>query len=127
MNAKERRREDYQNAVEFLCVNLAELNSAISDPGWPPAVDALRSAPPQTDAWYTSIRRLHDIAEDAKIPGGLGLTTPMSTRDWPGQPANRVAGWVCPSRFCTRVVLTDDPGAVPRCDLTERDLRFVEG
>jgi hypothetical protein len=123
-----RRREDHQNAVEFLCVNIASLNTDISDPTWPASVKALTSAEPLADAWYTAIRQLHKIAEDADIPGGLGLTTPMGPHDWPGGSRTPpVAGWVCPWDACTRVELADRSPAPPQCHLRGLTMRLVEG
>ena len=85
------------DAVEFLCVNIASLNTEISDPAWPASVKALTSAEPFADAWYRlRIRQLHEIAEDADVPGGLRLTTPHGPH-WPGgPPVPRVAGGSAP-------------------------------
>lgn len=129
MSAKDRRRrEDHQNAVEYLCVNLASLSAEIGNPAWPESVEALISVGPSTDAWYTEVRRLHDLAENADIPGGLGLTTPMGPHGWPGgNGTGPVAGWVCPWGACTRVELADDMPDPPRCHLLGQAMRLVKG
>lgn len=125
MSAKERRRRDHQDAVGYLCVNGASLNAMIADPAWREQVGAVTAAEPGTEPWYTAVRRLHEIAEDAGVPGGLGLTTPMG-HGWPPA-APRVAGWVCPADACTRVELAAESPAAPRCDLLGRPLRLVAG
>ncbi len=138
MGAKEReRRKDYQNAVEFLCADLTALEekvAKVADPQWRPAFETVTSAEPFTDPWYAAVRRLHELAENADVPGGLGLTTPMGQYGWPGSggaaPA-RVSGWVCPKDVCTRVELRDDESEESKpdteCHLFGGDMRLVEG
>ena len=126
MSAKERRRrEDHQNAVGYLCVNIAALAAMITEPAWPEEVSAAAAAEPGTDPWYAAVRRLHEIAENAGVPGGLGLTTPMG-HGWPAG-VLRVTGWVCPAGACTRVELTGQSPVAPQCQLLGRAMRLVAG
>jgi hypothetical protein len=127
--ARERqRREAYQNAVEYLCVNLDELGTLVADPRWADGLKALRSGQPLSAAWCAAVSLLHGLVDDAGVPGGLGLTTPMGA-GWPSGPVPRTKGWVCPGRACSRAQLADGgeplPRTDPRCELLGRAMRFV--
>ena len=131
MGAREQRlREPYQDAIEYLCVNLEELSAQVGDARWPETVEAVRTGEQFTEAWCAAVRLLHDLAEDAGIPGGLGLTTPMGT-GWPAAPVERTTGWVCPADTCSRVYLSKAsdgrPRPEPRCRLLGQAMRFVGG
>lgn len=135
MGVSERqRREDYKKAVEILCADLAALDERVTDPRWRPTIETLTSTEPLTDPWYAAVRLLHEMAEDAASPGGLGLSTTMGQHGWPGgggAEPRRVSGWVCPERVCTRVELPvgEPEESMPdtECHLFGGAMRFVEG
>ncbi|HEV2347135.1 MAG TPA: hypothetical protein VGS97_23755 [Actinocrinis sp.] len=128
------RREDYQNAVEALCTDLAALNARVKCRLWRPTIETVMSTAPLTDPWYAAVRGLHEMAVAAGVPGGLGLTTPMGRPGWPGGDGaapRRVCGWVCPKRVCTRVELAGGEAGESKpdtdCHLLGLAMHFVEG
>ncbi len=127
-------REAYEQAFEYLCRYLGDLDEQIGTEAWKQSLDAARATEPDTDDWRRAIRELHEIAERAGIPGGLGLTVPMGVQTWPPGPAPHPTGWICPTGACSRVELSTSapsgaaPARVkpaPRCVLLGRPMRFV--
>jgi hypothetical protein len=131
MNArKPQLHEDYKNAIENLCADLALLDEKVADPQWWPTIKTVTSTEPLTETWCTAVHQVHKMAQDAGITGGLGLTTPMGN-DWPRRKPPHIYGWVCPERVCTRVELPSGESGEPKpdmeCHLFERAMRFVKG
>ncbi|WP_330238518.1 hypothetical protein [Streptomyces sp. NBC_00525] len=128
MSKRERlRRQAYEDAVEYLCAEFVSLNEHLGGPEWARTVEAVTSGEPHTESWYAAVRLLHEAVEGAGIPGGLGLTTPMGTQEWPVT-GRRVTGWVCPAHSCSRVQRFEGGGdqpPAPECALLGRAMRFV--
>lgn len=128
-------REAYEQALEYLCRHFADLDGEIGTEAWKQNLDAARAAGPGTDDWRSAIRELQKLAEQAGIPGGLGLTTPMGIDAWPPRRTPRPTGWVCPTERCSRVELStgEQPSRAatarvkpaPRCMLLGQAMRFV--
>ncbi|MFF2328466.1 MULTISPECIES: hypothetical protein [unclassified Streptomyces] len=121
------RREAYRDAVEYLCAQFASLNEQLGGPEWTRAVETITSGEPYTERWYTAVRLLHEAVEDAGVPGGLGLTTPMGVQQWPAA-QRRTTGWVCPNSSCSRVQRSaggPEQLPAPECALLGRAMRFV--
>ena len=130
VGARERkRREAFANAIEYLCVNLDPLSSRVADPRWAASIELVKAGTPFDEAWCAAVQLLHDLAEEAGVPGGLGLTTPMRGEGWPAEPVPRATGWVCPGGACSRVRPAKGgeprPETDPRCELLGRAMRFV--
>jgi hypothetical protein len=90
----------------------------------------VREGDPATVEWREAVGTLHDAAEAAGIPGGLGLRPTLGVGDWPSGLTPRSVGWVCPTGRCARVDLRDDRDAAhetPMCALTGQAMRVVDG
>lgn len=129
--AERRRREDYGNAVEYLCTHLEELSDRVAVGEWFESLKALAGATPFTEPWYAEVRKLHDLSVEKGVLGGLGLTNPMGdtegtgSLDWPGR--RQLRGWVCPADVCTRVELDSETGSTPPdCLLHTKPMKHVE-
>ncbi|MFC7259087.1 hypothetical protein [Streptomyces lutosisoli] len=121
-------RRVYENAVEYLCRNVDAVRELIGPALWEAPFAVVRDGDPSTGAWRDAVRALHNAAEAAGIPGGLGLSITMGSSVWPSGPTPRSVGWVCPSGRCARVDLRE--GAVPEtpeCALAGRPMRLVDG
>ncbi|MHB9861568.1 hypothetical protein [Streptomyces sp. YIM S03343] len=121
-------RRAYEDAVEYLCRNVGELRELIGPAVWDAAFPVVRDAAPTTPEWRNAVRALHDAVESAGIPNGLGLPVSMGVGDWPGAPAPRSVGWICPTNRCARVELragVSDPS--PTCELGGGPMRLVDG
>ncbi|WP_327675261.1 hypothetical protein [Kitasatospora sp. NBC_00458] len=129
---KERRL--FEDAVEYLCRNAEALRELVGPAHWDAPFARVRDGDPATGAWRDAVRDLHEAAEDAGIPGGIGLRTTMgAVGDWPGGPVPRSVGWICPTGRCARVDLPDDAAAPPGdasgarlCALSGGPLRRVD-
>lgn len=118
-------RRDYEEAVGYLCRNAGDLRAAIGSSRWESAITVIRDDDPLSTQWQDAVLGLHQAAEAAGIPGGLGLRFPMN--GFPAGPPPRTVGWVCPGERCARVELRDEPDAdAPRCTLSERPMRLVD-
>jgi hypothetical protein len=122
--------ESYADAAEYLCRHDAEVREAVGEQCWAAQIPVITTAQPSSTQWREAIRAVHDAAEAADIPGGLGLRFPMGG-EFPAAPAPRSAGWVCPGRCCSRVVLRDastsaQESSEPLCGLVGRPMRLVE-
>ncbi|WP_157620853.1 hypothetical protein [Saccharothrix sp. NRRL B-16348] len=118
----------YEDAVEYLCRNVDELRELIDSRLWEAHFAVVRSADPAGSEWREAVRALHDAAEAAGIPGGLGLPPTMGVGDWPGGPTPRSVGWVCPTQRCARVDLRDGvTPETPTCALAGEPMRLVGG
>lgn len=118
----------YSDAAGYLCLHAAQIRAAVGEQCWTAAVPAIVAAEPSGAEWREAIRAVHDAAEAAGIPGGLGLRFTMGD-GFPPPPPPRSSGWVCPAGHCSRVVLRDGPGqdpAGPLCALTGQPMRLVE-
>lgn len=123
-------RRIYEDAVEYLCRNVDAVRELIGPGSWEAPFAVVRDGDPATSEWRDAVRELHDAAETAGIPGGLGLRSTMGPGDWPSGPTPRSAGWVCPTGRCARVDLRPDGAAdaeAPACALTGRPMRLVGG
>ena len=123
------RREAYQAAVEYLCLQIAPLDEEFGgDEGWARALDTVRTGEAHTEPWYEAVGVLHE-AVAARYDGGLGLTTPMGADRWPVGQVPRSTGWLCPDRSCSRVELADggagQPQSAPECRLRGEPMRFL--
>jgi hypothetical protein len=138
----------FQDAAGYLCQHAAEVRPAVGDACWTAAIPVITGTEPSSAAWREAIRAVHDAAEAAGIPGGLGLRFTMG--GFPDPPPPRSSGWVCPGGSCSRVVLRDaadlpggarhaGPGAAaadegqagacmpgPQCALSGQPMRLVE-
>jgi hypothetical protein len=128
---EEHRREAYQQAVEYLCLQFATLDQEFGGQGeWTRAMGAVRSGEPHTEPWYEAVSRLHATVSE-RYDGGLGLTTPMGADRWPVGPVPRSTGWLCPDRSCSRVELADGGAnqlrSAPECRLRGEPMRFLGG
>ncbi|MGW2544650.1 hypothetical protein ACWC5I_28170 [Kitasatospora sp. NPDC001574] len=128
MGAGGKERRVFEDAVEYLCRNAGALRDLVNDPTrWDGPFALVRDGDPATGAWRDAVRALHEAAEDAEIPGGIGLRTTMGVGDWPGGPTPRSVGWVCPTDRCARVDLPDDaPPDARVCALSGGPLRRVD-
>ncbi|MFF7613251.1 hypothetical protein [Streptomyces lavendulae] len=132
-------RRVYEEAVEYLCRNLDALRELIGPGLWEAPFAAVRDGDPASDDWRAAVRALHEAAEAAGIPGGLGLSATMGVGGWPSGPTPRSVGWVCPTGRCARVDLREDPvpptavpdpvpvpvPVPPACVLAGRPMRLV--
>ena len=121
-------RRAYEDAVEYLCRNIGELRPLIGPVVWDAAFPVVRDADPAGARWRDAVRALHDAAESAGVPNGLGLPVSMGVADWPGGPTPLSVGWVCPAHRCARVELraaVSDP--TPVCELGGGPMRLVDG
>lgn len=118
----------YADAAGYLCRYEADVREAVGEQIWAAHIPVITSADPGSEAWRDALRAVHEAAEAAGIPNGLGLHTPMGG-GFPAPPTPRSSGWVCPIGSCSRVVLRDalaeDP-AEPPCGLADRPMRLVE-
>jgi hypothetical protein len=123
-------RRAYEEAVGYLCRHAEDLRAAVDPSCWEPAIAIIRDDDPSSPRWQDAVLGLHQAAEAAGIPGGLGLRFPMN--GFPPRPIPRTAGWVCPHGRCARVELRDEPGtnapqcAAPQCTLSGRPMRLVD-
>ncbi|MFD7313417.1 hypothetical protein ACFRCX_13945 [Streptomyces sp. NPDC056652] len=118
----------YEDAVDYLCRNLEELRQLVGPAVWAAAFPVVRDADPSGTEWRDAVRALHEAAEAAGIPNGLGLPATMGVGDRPGAPTARSVGWVCPTRRCARVEPRDGASApAPMCDLGGGFMRPVNG
>ena len=120
--------EAYADAAGYLCLHEAELREAVGEQCWAASVPVITTAEPSSTPWREAIRAVHDAAEAAGIPGGLGLRFTMGD-GFPPAPAPRSSGWVCPGGSCSRVVLREASGAQPpdpQCTLAGQPMRLVE-
>jgi hypothetical protein len=118
----------YSEAVEYVCVHARTLRDKI-DPGvWSGAIGVIGDAAATGDAWRAAVRRLHEAAESAKIPRGIGLPELRGAGSgFPAEPMPRATGWVCPSGRCSRVeVRGDASAATPDCAVFGRPMRLVD-
>lgn len=121
-------RRAYEDAVEYLCRNAGELRPLIGPAVWESAFPVVRDADPAGTEWRDAVRALHDAVESAGVPNGLGLPVSMGIGDWPGAPAPRSVGWVCPGDRCARVELRAVPSdPAPMCELRGGAMRLVDG
>ncbi|MFI6154708.1 hypothetical protein ACIBCA_18695 [Kitasatospora sp. NPDC051170] len=129
-----RQRQEYQEAVAYACAEFADLEAEVGA-GWAPAIETVRAGEPGSAQWYEAVRHLHRLAEEAGIPGGLGLTGVMGAHDWLQAPPP-VTGWVCPNGACERVQRAErgqlgqngQAGqTAPECRLLARPMRHVAG
>jgi len=120
----------YGEAVEYLCVHAGALRQKIDVGVWSEAIGVIQDPVTADEAWHDAVRRLHEAAQDAGIPGGIGLLElrgEYSRRyGFPPEPVPRTTGWVCPSRRCTRVELRDHPTATPACGVAGVPMRLVD-
>ena len=128
MRGAAKARRVYEDAAGYLCRNLDDLRTRIGTTAWGEAFPVVRDGDPDTEEWRQALRDLHDAAEVAGIPGGLGLHSLMGPLPgFPG-PTPRSVGWVCPTRRCALVELRDDPNqATPLCKLSDLPMRLVDG
>lgn len=118
----------YADAAGYLCLHEAELREAVGEQCWATSVPVITTAEPSSTPWREAIRAVHDAAQAAGIPGGLGLQHSMGD-GFPPPPAPRSSGWVCPGGSCSRVVLREASGAPspdPVCTLAGQPMRLVE-
>ncbi|MFF4350610.1 hypothetical protein [Streptomyces sp. NPDC001530] len=118
----------YEDAVAYLCRNVDAVRVLIGSALWEAPFAVVQGGDPSTAEWRDAVRALHDAAEAAGIPGGLGLSSTMGVGDWPSAPTPQSVGWVCPTGRCARVDLRE--GAVPEtpsCALAGRPMRLVDG
>jgi hypothetical protein len=120
----------YGEAVEYLCVHARALGERLDAGLWSGAIGVIRDPLAPDEAWHDAVRRLHQAAEDAGIPGGIGLLD-LRGEDSPGHgfpppPVERTTGWVCPSGRCTRVELRGHATATPGCDVAGGPMRSVD-
>lgn len=120
----------YGEAVEYLCVHAHALREKIGVGVWSEAIGIIQDPGTADWAWHDAVRRLHDAAEDAGIPGGIGLVELRGEysigHGFPLPPVPRTTGWVCPSGRCTRVELRDHVTATPACDVAGAPMRPVD-
>ncbi len=120
----------FEDAVEYLCRNAGELRELLGPARWDAPFAAVRDTEPATDGWRAAVRALHEAAEEAGIPGGIGLRVTLGVGGWPAGPPHRAVGRVCPTGRCARVDLPDDPpsagGPDQVCALTGGPLRPVD-
>lgn len=120
--------EAYTAAAEYLCLHAASLRASIGDEAWGTAIAAYLDAAPGSGPWRDALRAVHDAAEEAEIPGGIGLRFTMGP-SFPSPPPPRLPGWECPSGRCGRVVLRNTAGPdapAPVCGLSGQPMRPVE-
>jgi hypothetical protein len=127
----ERRRAEYQQAVEYLCLQFAVLDEEFGgEEAWVRAVGTVRTGEPLSEPWYQAVTLLHDTVA-ARYDGGLGLTPHMGAGHWPVGHVPRSTGWLCPDRSCSRVELSGagagaaQPPSTPECRLRGRPMRFL--
>ncbi|MFF1418232.1 hypothetical protein [Streptomyces sp. NPDC058280] len=122
-------RRVYEDAVEYLCRNVDAVRELIGPDRWDASFAVIRDTDPSADAWRDAVRALHNAAETAGIPGGLGLRSTMGVGDWPSAPTPQSVGWVCPTGRCARVDLHEGATATetPTCALAVRPMRLVGG
>ncbi|MGV5033353.1 hypothetical protein ACVB8X_12600 [Streptomyces sp. NRAIS4] len=116
----------YEDAVDYLCRNADALRELIGPALWEAPFAVVRDGDPATDEWRAAVRALHDAAEAAGIPGGLGLRATMGVGDWPPGPPPRSVGWVCPTGRCSRVDLRDASSQTPTCALGRSPMHLVD-
>jgi hypothetical protein len=120
----------YGEAVEYLCVHARTLRTKIDVGVWSEAIGIIQDPVAADEAWHDAVRRLHEAAEDAGIPGGIGLLELRGEfgerSGFPPAPVPRTTGWVCPSGRCTRVELRDHATATPACDVAGVPMRPVD-
>jgi hypothetical protein len=120
----------YEDAVEYLCRHAEALRELIGSAGWDEHFEVVRSTDPATEAWREAVRALHDAADAAGNPGGIGLGVTMGVGPWPAGPPPRSVGWICPTGRCARVDLSDAEAGVrapePHCALAGGPLRQVD-
>lgn len=118
----------YADAVEYLCRNVDALRELTGPAVWDAPFAVVRDGDPSTGAWQDAVRALHDAAEAAGIPGGIGLRSTMGVGNWPSAPTPQSVGWICPTDRCARVDLREgaDP-QTPTCALVGRPMRLVDG
>ncbi|MEV0774443.1 hypothetical protein ACIBLA_33865 [Streptomyces sp. NPDC050433] len=129
MGDGEQARRLYEDAVEYLCRNAEALRDLIGPARWEAPFATVRDGDPATGEWRDAVRALHDAAEAAGIPGGIGLRSTMGVGDWLSGPAPQSVGWICPTDRCGRVDLRKGgaPPRTPTCALAGRPMRLVEG
>jgi hypothetical protein len=120
----------YGEAVEYLCVHARALREKIDVGVWSEAIGVIKDTVTADEAWHDAVRRLHKAAEDAGMPGGIGLLElrgEFSGRyGFPSPPVDRTTGWMCPSRRCTRVELRNHATATPACEVADGPMRPVD-
>lgn len=121
-------RTAYGDAVEYLCRNAGALRELIGEDRWRAAFAAVRDGARDSPQWRGAVRELHDAAEEAGVPGGLGLRSTMGG-GWPSGPPPRSTGWVCPIDRCARVDLREGEPlpATPECAVAGGPMRLVGG
>lgn len=125
MHGEAKDRTTYQDAVEYLCRHARTLRAMIPQTTWEASFSIVRESDPTTARWRDAVRALHDAAEDAGIPGGLGLQPLLG--GFPAGPTPRTIGWVCPAGRCARVELREDPTTeAPQCALSGQPMRLVD-
>jgi hypothetical protein len=119
----------YGDAVDYLCRHVHALSERIDGVVWDAAIGTIANADPSGEEWRDAVRRLHDAAEAADVPGGIGLLELRGGFSrgggFPDPPPPRTTGWVCPAGRCTRVELRADQVPTPVCDLTGKPMRLV--
>jgi hypothetical protein len=122
-------RRAYEDAVEYLCRNAEALRELIGAEHWREPFAAVRDGAHDTPEWQDAVRELHEAAETAGIPGGLGLRSTMGAGGWPSGPPPRSTGWVCPTGRCGRVDLREGEPLpeTPLCALAGGPMRLVGG
>lgn len=124
MHGKGNGQATYGDAVDYLCRHIRALSEKIDPVVWRDAIGTIADAEPSGEEWRDAVRRLHEAAEAAGVPGGIGL---LELRGgFPGAPVPRTTGWVCPAGRCTRVQLRAGQMATPACDLTGVPMRLVD-
>jgi hypothetical protein len=117
----------YEDAVAYLCRNAGALRELIGPARWDDPFAVVRDGDPSAQSWRDAVRALHDAAETAGIPGGLGLRSTMGVGDWPSAPVPRSTGWVCPTGRCARVDLHEESGpGTGLCTLADGPMRRVD-
>ncbi|MCX5563148.1 hypothetical protein [Streptomyces sp. NBC_00038] len=122
-------RRVYEDAVEYLCRNVEAVRELVGPGPWEASFAVVRDGDPSAGEWRDAVRALHNAAEEAGVPGGLGLRSTMGVGEWPAGPTPRSAGWVCPTGRCARVDLRMGAGApdTPTCSLAGRPMHLVGG
>ncbi|MGW7002417.1 hypothetical protein ACWGCW_06225 [Streptomyces sp. NPDC054933] len=121
-------RKVYEEAVEYLCRNIDSLRELIDPTLWAASFAVVQDGDPSSGEWRDAVRDLHNAAEAAGIPGGLGLHSTMGGGGWPASPTSRSVGWVCPTGRCARVDLRGEAiSNAPQCALADQPMRLVDG
>lgn len=120
----------YGQAVEYVCVHASDLRRRIGASVWSEAIRVIRDPLTADEAWHDAVSRLHEAAESAGIPGGIGLLELLGEDSgrggFPPPPAERTTGWVCPSGRCSRVELRDHATPTPTCHVSDKPMRLVD-